>query len=161
MVCVVLVSCDCHVTPLEGLGGGGGWWGTDHGATAHPKRGQPHRCDHHGDRLLPQTEVSTCVLVRFLSLKVIKGMPSISHTRTHTLTHTHRKAQPAVNTDELAPLFVAKFNENAFCTGQLVTIEFGSQLYKAKVLHMTGVCVCVCVCVCVHCFHPYPLFYHS
>lgn len=50
----------------------------------------------------------------------------------------YRKAQPAVNTDELAQLFVQKFNENAFCLGQLVTIEFGSQLFKAEVIQMTG-----------------------
>ena len=50
-----------------------------------------------------------------------------------------RKAQPAVNTDELAPLFVSKFVDNAFCIDQLVTIQFNNLIFKAKVLHITGV----------------------
>ena len=60
--------------------------------------------------------------------------------------YIHRKAQPAVNTDELAQLFVHKFNENAFCLGQLVTIEFGSQLFKAEVIQMTGNTHTPCTC---------------
>ena len=31
-----------------------------------------------------------------------------------------RKAQPSINTDELARLFTQKFGENVFCTEQMV-----------------------------------------
>lgn len=52
--------------------------------------------------------------------------------------HKHKKAQPAVNTDELAPEFVRNFDQNAFCMGQLVTIDFKSQVFKARVIQMTA-----------------------
>jgi len=51
-----------------------------------------------------------------------------------------KKAQPAINTDDLAPWFLQKFHDNIFCAGQWIVLGFEKMpLLRATVLQITAV----------------------
>ena len=58
-----------------------------------------------------------------LSLLSLPLPPTSSSSSFSSSTLFHcRKAQPAINTDDLAPWFLDKFHDNIFCAGQWVSI---------------------------------------